>query len=60
MVLPEEDVSKQMLLCTEDFPPSYIDFAHPEDYAVSTKPIEPECIFNRRHGAHNRLLWRVY
>ena len=59
MVFPEEEVVEQMLLCAEDFPPDYVNFAHPQDYHVSSQPIEPECIFNHRQGTHNRLLWRV-
>lgn len=60
MIFPEEEEEvKQMLLCAEDFPPNYVNFAHPQDYHVSSQPIEPEHIFSHRQGTHNRLLWRV-
>ena len=59
MIFPEVEVAEQMLLCAEDFPPNYINFAHPQDYHVSSQPIDPQHIFSHRHGNRNRLLWRV-
>mmetsp|Transcript_15908 Transcript_15908/g.39610 ORF Transcript_15908/g.39610 Transcript_15908/m.39610 type:complete len:178 (-) Transcript_15908:254-787(-) len=55
MEAPEETSNEQMMICGED----YINCAHPTDMIESASPIEPEYIYNHRHGRHNRLLWRV-
>jgi len=56
---PEITANEELLLCDEDFPENYVNFAHPQDYKVQNEPIQPEHIYNHRHGRHNRLILRI-
>eukprot|EP00667_Euglena_gracilis_P024136 EG_transcript_27576 len=49
----------ELLLQDADFPPNYINFAHPDDYTIQPQAIQQEHIYLHRHPAHKRLLLRV-
>ncbi len=53
------DVLEDLPLTSHDFPDNYINFAHPQDYAISKEPIQKEMIYHHRDGRHARLLLRV-
>ena len=49
----------EILLTESDFPDYFINWAHPEDYKITKKPIIPEYIFHQQKlGTHARLLFR--
>lgn len=47
-----------MMLCDEDFPDNFVHMMHPDDGKITTEPIEPEFIRNKRLG-HHRLIFRT-
>jgi hypothetical protein len=51
------DAFEDLLLTRHDFPHNYVNFAHPQDYAISEHPIEKEMIYHHREGRHARLLY---
>lgn len=53
------DSSADLLLTDADFPSTFKDFAHPDDYQLHSDPIEPQCIFHQYPGGHNRLIYRT-
>lgn len=53
-------VAEELLLCPEDFPECYVNFAHPDDYKIySGTPPLPQFIYNHRRGKHNRIICRI-
>ena len=48
----------ELMLTEQDFPGHYVNMAHPEDYILLSKPLQPELFHNRRTN-HSRLLLRA-
>jgi hypothetical protein len=63
MIIDEEamtPVEEELLLRDEDFPSTFVNKAHPQDYILSASSIVSEYIFHEYRGLrHPRLIWRV-
>ena len=52
--------SSELAYTELDFPKSFVDMAHPEDYKEAPEPVQPEMFYNGpRDPAHCRLLLRA-
>lgn len=51
--------TEELLLTSADFPDDFKNFAHPDDYNVTNRPVTPEYICHSRFGRHNRLIFRI-
>lgn len=64
--------SEELLLCDmlgalrhpmpfghQDFPPHFRNFAHPDDYKITSQAIAPEYLYHTQMGRHNRLIFRI-
>lgn len=58
MIADEQTVIEELLVHDEDFPPNYVDMAHPDDYKLTHEKI-CQFIMHKRFGRHNRLIARV-
>jgi len=55
---PTTPVPEELLLTDEDFPSNYTNMHHPDDYKLTTQPIEKELIFHQFKMRHPRLILR--
>ena len=52
--------SSELAYTELDFPESFVDMAHPEDFKEAHEPVQPELFYNKpRDPAHCRLLLRA-
>jgi U3 small nucleolar RNA-associated protein 25 len=55
---PVSPVGQELILTNKDFPSNYVNFAHPEDYLLTSSPIPVEYLFHEHYGRHSRLILR--
>ena len=51
--------SSELAYTELDFPESFVDMAHPEDYKEAPEPVQPEVFYHRTRDPHHRLLLRA-
>jgi len=54
----DRSVQDELQLTDADFPISYVNMAHPDDYKISSSPIDPDYIFHKEPH-HNCLILRI-
>ena len=58
MIDPIQEVEAEFSLCEEDFPSSFKNMAHEDDYKIIDTYFKPEFIYHK-NGKHRRLILRI-